>query len=317
MYAQKIQALLNIIPELAEWSEIKSVFSRIGTQPRPDWEIPLIVCEAVGGNAEDALVGAAILACQQVSIMLVDDILDEDERGDHVQRGVGPTANIALALQAASYRLLDFAPITLTQKVALADSLSCLSLDTCFGQHLDTQNLTGEENYWRVIRAKSAPFYGRAYQIGAILGNAPEDVQRSLYDYGAIIGEIIQLEDDLHDAFQVPANPDWHQDRNNLIILFARKADYASKPRFEELMANISNEDVLLEAQQILIESGAVSFCAYHLIERFKEAQLLLTMMDLKNPAPLLNTLNAFAESLVKLLERGGLPVSKELFSHG
>lgn len=313
MYAQKIQSLLNIIPELAEWSELKTVFRRTGGQIRPDWEIPIIACQAVGGEAEDAIVGAAIIACQQLSIVLVDDILDNDDKGEHIRRGVGPTANLALALQAASFRLLDFVPITPLQKSDICECISSLALATGYGQYLDNLNLTGEENYWRVIRAKSTPFYGRAYQIGAILGGASEELQHGLKDYGVLIGEIIQLEDDLNDAFQIPANADWYQERNNLLILFAREAPHASRQRFQDLLRRLPDDHVLAEAQQILIASGAVSFCAYHLIERYKEAKLLLTSIKLKNSNPLLASLEAYSDSLVHLLSRGGLSVTKEM----
>ena len=313
MYAQKIHALLNRIPELTEWTEINSVFKRAGNQPHPDWEIPIMTCEAVGGEKEDALVGAAIIACQQLSIILVDDILDDDENGEHIQKGVGPTANLALAIQAASYRLLDFAPITPMQKTEISECISSLAIATAFGQHLDVQNLKGEENYWKVVKAKSTPFYARAYQIGSILGHATEEIKRGLYEYGELIGEIIQLEDDLQDAFKIPANPDWLQGRNNLLILFSHDANHPAQQRFQELLNQIPDEKALKEAQQILIESGAVSFCAYQLMGRYKEAKLLLASLELKNPTPLIETLNAYSDSLVQLLSRGGFVVTKEM----
>ena len=103
------------------------------------------------------------------------------------------------------------------------------------------QNLEGEENYWRVVRAKSTPFYGAALQIGALLGGASPAVATGLRDLGVLIGEIIQIHDDLLDAFQTPANPDWEQGRNNLPVLYARTADHPDRVRFVGLLPHIAD----------------------------------------------------------------------------
>ena len=102
--------------------------------------------------------------------------------------------------------------------------LAQAALGTAFGQDLDVQNLRGEANYWRVVGAKSTPFYGAALQLGAVLGGASLDTGKALYDFGVSLGEMIQVFDDLMDAFQSPANPDWSEGRNNLAILYATTA---------------------------------------------------------------------------------------------
>ena len=92
---------------------------------------------------------------------------------------------------------------------AVTASLAHLALATALGQHLDVQHLEGEANYWKVVRAKSTPFYGAALHVGALLGNATPEVAEGMRDLGVLLGEIIQIHDDLLDAFHTPANPDW------------------------------------------------------------------------------------------------------------
>ena len=312
MNVEMIKAYIEQMPEVAEWSDLVSVFTRSGKQSHPDWEIPILVYQAMGGTDDLADVGATAVSCMQISIMLVDDILDDDPRGEHLHRGVGSTANLALAFQAAAFRVLDFAPITISQKATIITTLSHLSLATAYGQHLDNQNLSGEANYWRVVRAKSTPFYSAIYQIGGILGQAAPSVLEKLKAFGIIIGEMIQIEDDLHDAFQIPANADWLQGRNNLLILYARTADHPTRERFVELLDEIQDQEKLKKAQHILVESGAVSYSAYHLTERFKEANRLLAELKLANPTPLKAMLEAYAGSLVALLQLGGMEISLE-----
>lgn len=310
---KEIEAIIRTIPEVADWPELLAAFSRSREQPHPDWEIPLLVCQALRADRRIGHTSAAAIACMQISIMLVDDILDDDPRGEHLKQGVGPVANAALAFQAAAFRLIEYSEAPAAQKWAAAQSLSRLALATSYGQHLDVQNLSGEDAYWRVVEAKSTPFYAAAYQVAAILAGAGAAMSDGLQEIGALIGEMIQIEDDLQDAFQQPANADWFQGRNNLLILYATHADHAEKEAFLALLPAVDDAAQLEKAQQILITCGAVSYAAYHLIERFREAVQRLHKMGLPDPTPLQNMLDDYATTLLNLLQSGGMRVDREL----
>lgn len=312
MSADGLRQLLQGLPELAAWPEIADIFQRAPAGSHPDWSLPVLACQAVGGGEAAGRVGMAAVACSQMSIILVDDMLDDDPRGEHLRRGYGPTANLALALQAAAGRFLEQAAVNPGQIAAAANCLAHLNLATAAGQHLDVQNLDGEEGYWRVVQAKSTPFYGGALQLGALLGGASPAIAAGLYQLGVLIGFIIQLGDDLTDAFQTPANPDWTQGRNNLLILYGRTADYPERPRFLQLLEDIHNTAALEEAQQLLITNGAVSFCAYHLIDHYQKALGVLQELPLVNPQPLRDILARYGESLAEFLQVGGGKVSIE-----
>jgi len=217
MSIEDIKALVLGLPAVAAWLEMVTIFDGAADRPRPDWDLPGLACRAVGGDISLVVPAAAAIACMQVSIILVDDMLDHDPRGEHLRSGTGPTANLALAYQALAFRLVERMEVREEVRTAISASLAWLALNTALGQHWDAQNLKGEENYWKVVRAKSTPFYGAALHIEALLGGASPEVADRLKDLGIIFGEIIQLHDDLLDAFQVPANPDWIQGRNNLL----------------------------------------------------------------------------------------------------
>jgi hypothetical protein len=68
----------------------------------------------------------------------------------------------------------------------------------------------------------------------------------------------------------------------------------------------------LAEAQQILVSSGAVSYCAYLLVHRYQATSQLLTQMKLPRPRPLSDLLDAYAESLLSLLRVAGLDLNKD-----
>jgi len=306
----EIKEIISGLPGVSAWPELADFIDRAGNDPRPDWDLPILACQAVGGDESTALYGAAAIACLQVSIILVDDILDDDPKGAQMQLGEGKAANMALAYEAAALLLGGQATQDVERRGDIMSCLAKAALDTASGQQLDIQNLQGEEDYWSVISAKSTPFYGTALQVGALIGGADLKTSDGLYKLGILIGEIIQLEDDLADALEKPANADWKQGRNNLLIMFARTAEHRERDRFIELLPQTDNPERLEEAQRILISSGAVSFCAYHLVTRQLAANSLLKILDLTNPTPLSNILDDYANSLRNMLQVSGVELS-------
>ena len=290
------------LPETEAWPDLATLFDRAGSTPRPDWELPVITCQAVGGEASSAIVAGAAIACLQLSIILVDDILDDDPRGAHHELGTGVVANMAQAYQAMSISLIDRATISHIQKARASAVLSKAALATAAGQNIDVQNMSGEENYWRVVQAKSTPFYGAAFEIGAIFASAQLETNQMLHNLGVTIGEIIQIEDDLNDALAVPANADWKKGRNNLLMLYATTANFPEKERFQKLLTDIDKPEALIEAQQILVSCGAVSYAIYQLISRSQQAVDLLDKIPLQNPQILHELMEKHAESLRTIL---------------
>jgi geranylgeranyl pyrophosphate synthase len=305
-----LRACLQAIPEFQAWPEMAAIFDRSGARPRPDWELPLVAGQAVGGDPARLIYGAAAMACLQISIILADDILDDDPRGEHLKIGAGRAANLALGFQGAAAEVIARAPVEPACQAAAQQCLAHAALKTALGQHLDVLGLDGEAGYWRVVEHKSTPFYAAALQLGAILGGAAADVCAGVYTVGKLLGEIIQLNDDVVDAFQSPANPDWGQGRPNLLILYARSAPHGDRGRFLTLQAQAAQDPAALaEAQRLLIQSGAVSYAIYQLVQRTKQAHGRLGELPLVKPEALAERINPLSPALVKLLSEHGVPI--------
>ena len=60
----------------------------------------------------------------------------------------------------------------------------------------------------RVTRTKSSPFFSASFFVGALMSGSPEPVAQKLGDIGALYGEMIQVNDDLNDVLEIPANAD-------------------------------------------------------------------------------------------------------------
>src|SRR4051794_5971759 len=94
--------------EISRWPQALELIDRtVHRESISVWEYPVAACQAAGGGMGDALPAAASVFCSVISIHLVDDILDDDPRGDYRRMGTGPVANLALAFQAAGHLLLD------------------------------------------------------------------------------------------------------------------------------------------------------------------------------------------------------------------
>lgn len=273
----------------------------------------MLGCRAVGGDAAASTPLVTAVACCHISIVLVDDILDDDPKGLYRRLGVGVTSNLALAFQAVAYRVVQEQELPETAVAEMVAALVTLNLKTAQGQHLDVQHELSEAHYWDTVEAKSMPYYGAGFYLGALAGGAETAVAHQLRQFGQLIGKLIQISDDLADVYQTPACPDWQRGGGNLAILYARLADYPEKARFEALLPNINEPEMLEEAQQILLSSGAASYCVYQLLQVAQEARKVLDECDLSEPELLQQFLAERINHLFELLEENKMPLPEEL----
>jgi len=313
MDVEEVRAQVLALPEVKDWPEMAGIFERHVAEPNQVWEWPYRACRAVGGDESLAAPSAAAILCMILSILLVDDMLDQDPRGVHLQLGDAITANISFAFQAVAFRLISETPVDAGRRAAVMASFAQMGLTMAYGQDLDARNLSGEENYWKVTHAKSSSYFGTAMYAGAILGNASPDVAKRLQNLGALTGDVIQIHDDIKDALEKPANPDWKQMRNNLLFLYAQTADHPDRDRFLALRSQIDDPKALSEAQQILTRCGAVSYGMYHICQRYTASMKILEGTQLADPLPLQEVVVKYITPLVEILKGLGVAIPPEL----
>jgi geranylgeranyl pyrophosphate synthase len=296
-------------PIFDAWHEMRSILQRAASGRPRDWQLPIVACQAVGQSPEKAIPACAALACTQISIILVDDMLDDDPRGEYHRIGSGSAANFAIAFQTAGMDALIGSQANSLVRLEAQNSLNSMMRTTAYGQELDIQNPVDEISYWRVVENKSAPFYGCALHLGAVFGECTEDTAKTLEQLGRLYGEMIQIHDDLNDSMAVPANPDWLQERKPLPILFALAVEHPDQARFLDLYQNISNGNALQlpEAQEILIRCGAVSYCVDQLLRRHQTAQDILSKTPLPNKSAVDSLIEDVIAPVRKLFETLGV----------
>ncbi len=284
---EQIQAQITAVPHIASWLDMVSILDKIVQRRPKHWALPLITCQAMGGAAADAVPVMAALGCLQISIILIDDLLDEDPRGQHHEIGMPAAANAAAAFQAAGLDIIAQANYPQVTRNILFTIFNHMVLATAYGQYLDSQSLCDEAAYWQQAELKSGPFFGTAFQVGALAGGADVETAVQLKQLGTLYGKLIQLHDDLGDVMSQPATPDWNWERPSLPILFARQVSHPEQERFCQLCQAIPEPTALAEAQEILIRCGAVSYCLHHVVTGYEEARTVLAAIQLHERAAL------------------------------
>lgn len=305
---QSIYQFVGGMPRVENWPDIMRVLERAVHQEPRDWRLPLAACEAVGGSPDAILPALAALACAHLSLILIDDLLDADPRGEHHRLGMPLTANLATVFQQLAPEALNACSFANENSRLMAQhSLQEMLLTTALGQYLDFRNPADEVAYWHIVQTKSSPFFGSAFYVGALAAEAPLEVAWSLRDFGLLYGEIIQIHDDLSDSLATPASPDWTQGRWPLPMLFARTVDHPQRERFLALRQAIADPEALAEAQIILIRSGALSYGIHELMARHNKARTLLDALTIEKPEILGNLLEAQVKPVENLFKTLGL----------
>jgi octaprenyl-diphosphate synthase len=146
---------------------------------------------------------AAIVEFIHTATLLHDDVVDESS----MRRG-RPTAN-ALFGNAASVLVGDFLYSRAFQMMVSVGSMRVLEVLAnatnviAEGEVLQLINMhdpdTSVDDYLRVIRYKTAKLFEASARLGAVIAQAPADLEEACADYGRSLGTAFQLVDDLLD----------------------------------------------------------------------------------------------------------------------
>ena len=290
-----------------EWPDMTRLVTSLAERKPKHWRLPTLACQACGGSAQQSLPAATAIACLHTAIILIDDLLDDDPKGEYRRIGTGAAANLASAFQSAGLAAIVQSRTSEAVKLEALHALNAMLASTALGQDWDSRPVESEAAYWRIVRYKSAPFFHAAIQVGALFGAADLRTAEQIGQIGGLYGEMIQIHDDLGDALAVPANPDWKQQRSPLPILFAERVVHPEQPRFRQLRQEILEPGRLEEAQAILLRCGAVSYCIDQLLNRHRQAHDMLKELALQQEPIIANLLDELIQPVVELYQSLGL----------
>lgn len=177
---------------------------------RPWPLLPLIVCGVICGHYEYALPAAAARQLLIAAADVFDDIEDADS-----SESLSARHGSAVATNAATTLLILAEKAIMRLKgrgvedyitIRVMDAFNSFYTIACAGQHLDLSLGSGitlsEETYFRVIDMKSASQVECACHIGALLGNATQELIDKFSTFGHNLGMASQIANDVQGITQ-------------------------------------------------------------------------------------------------------------------
>ena len=192
------------------WEEADGLPSTEGAGKALRPVLCLLTCEALCGSAEPALPAAAAIEILHNFSLVHDDIQDRDRtrRGRPTAWtiwGEGQAINAGDGLWALSTRTLlrasEQAEVTAGMVLRATQMLNDASLTMIEGQALDlafeTRESVSADEYLDMIARKTGALIARSIGIGALFGGAGDGEIEAFERYGALVGRIFQVRDDV------------------------------------------------------------------------------------------------------------------------
>ena len=194
--AQRLSSDVALIDQIAHY-----IVHAGGKRMRP--KLVLLFANALGFDGSARFELAAVVEFIHTATLLHDDVVDESS----LRRGK-PTAN-ALFGNAASVLVGDFLysrafqMMVSVERMRVLDVLAEATNVIAEGEVLQLMNMHDPditvESYLRVIRFKTAKLFEASARLGAVLANAPIDIEEACAGYGRALGTSFQLIDDVLD----------------------------------------------------------------------------------------------------------------------
>jgi octaprenyl-diphosphate synthase len=212
---------------------------------------------------------AAIIEFIHTATLLHDDVVDESE----LRRGRA-TAN-ALFGNAASVLVGDFLYSRAFQmmvnvgRMRVLDVLADATNVIAEGEVLQLMNMHDAdlaiEDYLRVIRYKTAKLFEASARLGAVIADAPREVEDACADFGRALGTAFQLVDDLldyeGDASTLGKNvgDDLREGKPTLPLLFAMSHGTPEESQLIRHAIEHGEVERLGDIVQIVRRTGAIA----------------------------------------------------------
>jgi octaprenyl-diphosphate synthase len=232
--------------------------------------LTLAAARLCGYAGADHVKLAATVEFIHTATLLHDDVVDES-----AQRRGRPTANLLWDnkssvlvgdyLFARAFQLM-VEPGNLRALSILSDAAATIAEGEVL-QLTAAQNLaTTEGIYMQVVRGKTAALFSAATQVGAVIADQPEGIERALFDYGDALGIAFQIVDDwldyggAGDGIGKNLGDDFRERKLTLPVIRALAAATDEDRAFWQrvIEAGQQGEGDLARAQGILARTGAM-----------------------------------------------------------
>jgi hypothetical protein len=177
--------------------------ARVIKHPLAWLSLPILTCEALGGDLKAAYYVAAAWEVGYRAAGYLDEWQDQDT-DDALWRSIGPeqTVNLTIGLIGLSssilYRLRELDAVSASTILDMQQEFNRTLLHMVEGQHADLRDNLSLEDYQAVAAAKTGAQWRLATRSGALVAGAGPEVAACYGDYGRALGLLFQAWNDLY-----------------------------------------------------------------------------------------------------------------------
>ncbi|MDC0864568.1 polyprenyl synthetase family protein [Rickettsiaceae bacterium] len=167
--------------------------------------LTMLSSRMLGYQGDNAIKLAAAIEFLHMATLLHDDVVDESE-----MRRFKPSANVVWGNNASilvgdflfsqAFRLMVSTNLVHALEVLSNASSIIIKGEVSQLMQLEDKNFISEQEYLKIINAKTAELFGTACEIGGILAEK-EGEAKILKNFGFCLGNIFQIADDVLDYF--------------------------------------------------------------------------------------------------------------------
>lgn len=201
----ELLAIVNSHEPAYLYEPVRYVFEGRGKRLRPI--LLLTVADMFDVSVDDAMPAALAVEILHSFSLVHDDIMDQDELR-HGQKTVhrkwdDSTAILAGdAIFALAYAVLSRIKIN---PLRCVQALSDATLRLCEGQALDktfeSRDSVSLDEYLNMVQLKTGTLLSLCCRMGAILGGADEQSEGNLAEFGILLGQAFQIQDDVLEIY--------------------------------------------------------------------------------------------------------------------
>ena len=267
---------------------IEYMYKADGKKIRPI--LLLLTAKALGEINEATYHGAVTIELLHTATLIHDDVVDEAD----MRRGQ-PSLNSIFDNRKTVLCGDFFLSSALTQSV-LTNNLEIVSTIANLGKKLAEGELQqlfiadeviiSEEEYFNVIRQKTASLLSACMKIGALTVDADRDMVKNFTELGELIGMSVQLRDDIFDYYDTdigkPTGNDIREGKITLPLIYAfENSNSTDKEKAIEIIQNKDfTEDNITYLIKFAKDNGGIDY-TYSVLEKTTEkANQMVSKMD-------------------------------------
>ncbi|MDR1525200.1 MAG: polyprenyl synthetase family protein [Tannerella sp.] len=273
------KALHSEVPLLQ--TAIKRVLCSNGKHIRP--MLLLLTAKACGSPTVITREAAIIIEILHTTTLIHDDVVDETKQ----RRGVASLNAIfdnRIAVLTGDYLLAGtILRVVATENIAMIKIVARVCHELSEGELMQLDNTekhtVNEDDYFKMIRKKTASLISACSEIGAITVNAPPETVRKCCLFGEYLGYCFQIKDDIFDYYDdlnigKPTGNDIREGKITLPLLYALKTAPAEEAA--HYMDIITAQNFTAENVTALIafakQHGGIEYAGQRLMEYKQKA---------------------------------------------